>query len=382
MPIERLLGKPPSSKAWTRMRWVLLVLLWSGIGGMFVGRYVVYAFFDAEAQFEWLRAFWVWIGWVQWIVLTPLVLYLAYRFPIERNTWRRHAQIHVLGWLAVTVIDTLLYVVTRTLFSWVARPPDVPFWEGVIQLFVSTLSVDLFVYAAIVAMVQAWAYYQKYQERESQAAQLEGQLAKAQLKALKMQLHPHFLFNTLHAISALMDENVKASREMLALLSQLLRLTLENAEKQEVSLKQEIAFLSHYLEIQQIRFRDRLEVGFEVDPDVMHAQVPNMILQPLVENALDHGAAPDGETSYVTIRAYLRNESLVMEVQDNGPGLSKKDAHSLRNGGIGLRNTRERLAQLYGPAQQLTLKRPQEGGTQVSVTIPFYTKADTLALVQ
>lgn len=382
MPFDHLIPRTATSKTRSRMKWVLLTVLWSCIGGIFVGRYVVYTLFADDTQFEWMRAFWVWMGWVQWIVLTPLVLYLARRFPIERASWQRHARIHVVGWLVVTLVDTGLYVISRSIYHVLVEPPTSPFWEGVAQLFASTLSVNLFVYFGIIAAVQAWSYYKKYQERESQAAKLEGQLAKAQLKALKMQLHPHFLFNTLHAISALMDEDVKASRDMLAMLSQLLRLTLENADKQEVSLKQEIAFLKHYLEIQQIRFRDQLEVSFDVDPEVLQAQVPNMILQPLVENALDHGAAHNGDASRVAIRGYRTNGSLVMEVQDNGPGLASPNVKGLLTKGIGLRNTQERLEQLYGTSQRLAFQEPTTGGTQVSVKIPFYTQADTIAVVE
>src|SRR5262245_40790860 len=198
---------------------------------------------------------------------------------------------------------------------------------------------------------------------------LETQLAQAQLQSLKMQLHPHFLFNTLHAISALMDDDVKAARRMIARLSELLRLTLENAGQQEFSLRQELDALERYLEIEQIRFQDRLTVRLAVAPETLDASVPNLILQPIVENAIRHGIAPRSSAGWIEIRAERREGMVELQVIDDGPGLQPA-GEELREG-IGLTNTRARLRQLYGDEHRIEIEDAAEGGLAVKLSIPY-----------
>jgi sensor histidine kinase YesM len=228
----------------------------------------------------------------------------------------------------------------------------------------------LFTYWAILGVIYAFNYYRKYRQHELKASHLETQLAQAQLQALKMQLHPHFLFNTLHAISSLMRKDVEAADSMITRLSDLLRLTLENTGVQEVTLRQELEFLERYLEIEQTRFRDRLQVRMEIEPDTLDARVPNLILQPLVENAIRHGIAPRSAPGWIEIRAARDGETLQLQVRDNGPGLPPIGQPTLKEG-VGLANTRARLEQLYGAAQNFELSNREEGGLLVSLTLPF-----------
>jgi two-component system LytT family sensor kinase len=191
---------------------------------------------------------------------------------------------------------------------------------------------------------------------------------------LKMQLQPHFLFNTLNTISVLMREDVVSANRMLVRLSDLLRITLKSANTNEISLRQELDFLRSYLEIEQTRFQDRLKIKIEAEPDALEARVPNLILQPLVENAIRHAVAPRAEETLVEIYAERVNGHLRMTVRDDGDGLKKADCES---NGIGLTNTRARLEKLYGPAQTFELSRVRDRGLQIDITIPFHTANET-----
>ena len=239
--------------------------------------------------------------------------------------------------------------------------------------FVARLPISFISYWAILGAGYAFEYYRRFREQQLQASRLQAMLVEAQLHALKMQLHPHFLFNTLHAISALMDEDVKAARRMIARLSELLRLTLENAGQQEVPLRQEIQALERYLEIEQIRFQDRLTVQLRIEPETLEARVPNLILQPIVENSIRHGIAPTSDAGKIEIRAARQNGHLELSVRDDGPGMADGQ---MNKEGIGLANTRSRLQQLYGDAHDLEIMNAAEGGLMVKMAIPFRKSAD------
>ena len=204
--------------------------------------------------------------------------------------------------------------------------------------------------------------------RERKAARLETRLATAQLEVLKMQLQPHFLFNTLHAISALMYRDVESADRMVNRLSDFLRLTLDSSGVQEVTVKREMEYLDRYLEIEQVRFGDRLQVRREIDPDTLDLLVPNLALQPLSENAVRHGIAPRAAGGHIEITARRRGGSLEIEVRDDGPG-----AGSIREG-VGIANTRARLTQLYGPHARLDLGNASSGGFRTSLILPAHTE--------
>jgi len=222
------------------------------------------------------------------------------------------------------------------------------------------------VYWGIVAVSQAVNYFRKYQEREFR-------LAQAQLQALRMQLHPHFLFNTLNAIAELVYSDPKTADRSIVALSYLLRYSLESEKSQEVTLKKELDFLEKYVEIQRTLMRDRLHVRLSVDPEALDARVPNMLLQPLVENAIKHGVTPRAEGGEVSVEIARADGRLRVSVRDDGPGIDADVARASRGNGVGLANTRARLEQLYGQHQRFTVGNHPAGGAMVELVIPLRT---------
>jgi LytS/YehU family sensor histidine kinase len=236
---------------------------------------------------------------------------------------------------------------------------------ALLDLFVVAFQYHVLIYCAIVGLDHTVNYYRRYQDREVQAAQLQAQLVQAQLDILKMQLHPHFLFNTLNSISVLMQTDVQAAKHTLVCLGHLLRGALQASKDHEVALRQELEFLENYLEIERTRFQDRLTAHVRVDPSALEAQVPYFVLQPLVENAIRHGGA--GSIEVVAERS---NGSVHISVRDNGRGILD-DLPQRREGGIGLANTRARLEKLYGDDYVFELRNLPEGGLVANITIPY-----------
>jgi signal transduction histidine kinase len=314
-----------------------------------------------------------------WIyaVLTPFVLWICARLPFGRRGWLLTALVHTLGVAAFL----LMFVGIRMALGPVYDPSSGKLAHASWSLFRGLLLEypydALWMYGGIVAVSQGWDYYRKYKERELRASRLEAQLAQAQLKMLKMQLDPHFLFNTLHSISSLMHEDVEAADEMVARLSELLRMSLDNMNEHEITLKREMEFMEGYLAIQQTRFRDRLRVCVSIDPRSLDAMVPTMILQPLVENAVRHGVASRSTAGKVEIRSELRDDRLRLEVCDNGPGPDEGRTYLPTTKGRGLANTRARLDQLYGASHQFSFRKPAGGGTIVIMDIPARMKSGT-----
>jgi len=313
--------------------------------------------------------------WYPVALLAPACLWLAARFRLERERRLSTLTVHLGINLAFHVCLTLISLPLAQLI-WGEPIFSLRSLQNLHQRLIGRLPVDVIIYWTIVGAGYAFEYYRRFREQQLQAARLElratrleTQLAQAQLQALKMQLHPHFLFNTLHAISALMDDDVKAARRMIARLSELLRLTLESVGQQEVSLEQELDALERYLEIEQIRFQDRLTVRLAVAPETLGARVPNLILQPIVENAIRHGIAPRSSAGRIEIRAERRDGMIELQVIDDGPGLQPGDKELKE--GIGLANTRARLRRLYGDEHRIEIKDADEGGLAVKLWIPF-----------
>jgi LytS/YehU family sensor histidine kinase len=232
------------------------------------------------------------------------------------------------------------------------------------------LEVTVLIYFAILGLVYAIEYYRRYVRGTVHASRLEAELAKAQLQSLRTQLQPHFLFNTLHAISSLMDEDVRAARRMIARLADLLRTTLDTGDQQEVTLLRELETLQLYPDIERERFSDRLRIELDVRPDVLEARVPSLLLQPLVENAVRHGIAPLQRGGRIIVSAAREAGRLSLTVEDDGAGALGAGAP---REGVGLRNTRARLERLYPDTHDLTIDRPSAGGFRVQVLIPFTT---------
>ena len=313
-----------------------------------------------------------------WMLLTPAIFHFARRYPLERGTWIRYLLMHlVAAFLIAAAVDLIRVVVVAPLMipSEVLRENP---WRTDALRALSRLQFldELIIYLAVLAGGFARDYFLRYRERQAVAAQLEAQLSEARLEALRMQLNPHFLFNTLHAISALVERDPLGVRRIVARLSMLLRRVLEENAQQEAPLREEVRFLYDYLEIQNVRFRGRLEVIEDVAPDTLAALVPSLILQPLVENAIEHGTSriEREDSGRITVSAARSGDRLVLTVCDNGPGLGENDSRPVS--GVGLRNTRERLAGLYGDAASLTLDSADGGGLCARVTLPYHTAAD------
>jgi len=244
------------------------------------------------------------------------------------------------------------------------------FWPRFLGRLQGSLGADLLVYGAVVGVCYAIDYYRKFREREYIATQLEAQLVQAQLDSLRMQLHPHFLFNTLNGIVGLVRDNKnEAAVNMLVGLSDLLRHALQHSDRQEVELREELSFIKIYLNIQQMRFSDRLQIDFDVEPATTKLMVPNLILQPLVENALRHGIGQRTDAGSIQIRAMRQGESLVLTVSDNGGGLPG-DWQLKTSSGIGLVNTAARLQQLYGENHRFDIHNRDESGVEVEIVVP------------
>jgi two-component system LytT family sensor kinase len=346
--------------------------LWGLFGFLYASQIYIGARSEGMGHSFWRMLAWQWLGWCFWGLLTPPILWLKDRFPFERASWTRALPVH----LAACVVLAALHLAFFTFITILIRPFDTmtverPFLDMYFGRLMSQFHIDLLIYGTILGVAHAAGYYERFREREGRAAQLEAQLAQAQLQALKMQLHPHFLFNTLNGVAGLVRDNKnKDAVRMLAGLSDLLRHTLDSAGKQEVSLREELDFLELYLDIQQMRFPDRLRVEMRVEPDTLDALVPNLILQPLVENAVRHGVAPRAAAGVVGVAAEREDGLLWVTVYDDGPGL-KDGRQVLTEGGIGLTNTRARLAQLYGARHRFSVRNRQGGGVEAVVAIPF-----------
>ena len=305
--------------------------------------------------------------WYLWALMCPLILAITRRFPLTGGAWPRRLPIYVLGWAVCHVVIVAAYMFME--HNW--GTPDMqamPLHQLSLLYVTKKIAFNLLVFTGIVVVGHAVDLYHRYRERERRALQLETQLTRAQLEALKNQLHPHFLFNTLNTISALLHRDVEAADRVVSRLGDLLRLSLQGGD-QEVTLGQELSFLQHYIDIQHTRFQDRLVFVQDVAPDTLDAMVPSLILQPLVENAVRHGIEPRSTPGTITIHAHRDNGRLTLEVKDNGPGIQK--AKTAGCAGIGLSNTRARLEQLYGTDHAFSLDNIREGGVRVHMELPF-----------
>jgi signal transduction histidine kinase len=305
-----------------------------------------------------------------WAAGTVLVLWLANRFPIEGARWRRNLPLHLFfATLFVIAISGSFQIIYFFLF---VNAPEKRYeaWTT-LQWIIYNSSENYGIYGLLVSLNQVFRYYRRFREGELRASRLQTQLTQAQLEALKMQLHPHFLFNTLHSISALLHRDPDTADRMIARLGDFLRLTLENSGAAEVSLQKELEFLTCYLEIERVRFQDRLTTSLEVEPAALDAPVPNLILQPIVENALRHGVARSAAPGRIEISAKRENGSLRIRVRDNGPGLAAitRPEDGFKEG-LGLKNTRARLEQLYGASHRFEISNGPGGGLVVTLVIP------------
>jgi signal transduction histidine kinase len=312
--------------------------------------------------------FWSMLGsslvdyWI-WAALTPVIFYLAKKFPFSRKNWPAMVAVHFVFYLLLTLAHEAIAALLRVNAGMPATYKGSPF----LFRFVTSLYNDLWMYWPAVVVWSMLEYYQRYRERDMRAAQLKQQLAQAELQALRSQLHPHFLFNTLNSVTSLMHEDVRAADDMLGDLSRLLRVYLSSHNEQEIVLRREIELLETYTRIQKRRFEDRLSSSIDVPDDLLDAAIPALLLQPLVENAILHGIAPRPFPGTVSVSARRRGDALYLEVADNGQGLATNFIER-----IGLSNTRSRLQQLYGNQHTFTIAGGETRGTTVSISIPLH----------
>jgi signal transduction histidine kinase len=310
---------------------------------------------------------------VYWFVpaaFTLPIFYLARRFRLDSRRWGRALAVHILAAALFSLVHLgCMLMVRLALWPAAGKSPTVSWTSFAQRQYLMQLDWLLMTYSAIIGLSYTLDYRRESQTRKISAAQLETRLVEAQLKTLQAELHPHFLFNTLHAISTLVHTNPDAADRMISRLSDLLRLTFDGTGAAAVALHEELEFLQKYLEIEQIRFQDRLSVMYDVDADTLDVEVPRLILQPLVENAIKHGVSPRAGRGLVQISAHIHDDTLSIEVRDNGVGLTGQ-ARTRLHSGVGLSNTRARLDCLYGTAHRLEFSEDAEG-LAVRMQIPL-----------
>jgi sensor histidine kinase YesM len=304
------------------------------------------------------------IYWYSWVAVSPIVFFVSRRYRLDRQPVRSLG-VHAVAALGAFALAALI----RTLVRWPIFGLRLAFLDVWQLAFASSLPTFLLLYTLTAMLFYAIEYYDAYHARELHASQLETMVARAELDALRNQLQPHFLFNTLHAISALMTRDVQTARKMMARFSDLLRVTLDEPEQHEVPLAQELGFLEQYLDLQRMRFGDRLTVTQQIAPEALRCMVPRLVLQPIVENALTHGIGARAAGGTLAIAAEVEDHAVRLRVSDDGPGLDGQRG-SLMTEGVGLRNTRARLKHLYGPDSALELHDNPGGGLCVTLTIP------------
>jgi two-component system, LytTR family, sensor kinase len=358
-------------KPW--MKWALISLGWTVFALIFTGQnYMRQAWWNDTINWkEPLVGELIWAH--SWNAVTPLILQLLNRFPLQRKRLSRSIGIHVFAAPFFFVTSSAITVIGYGLILG-SYPGAKSFFDSFRITVIGGFAIGLLIYWLIISISQAINYYRGYRDRELLASNLETRLVEAQLDALRMQLHPHFLFNTLNSISVLMRKDVEAADRMLLQLSSLLRVTLARNAAHEIKLKQELEILERYLEIEQIRFQDRLTVRMQIDPEALDALTPQLLFQPLVENAIRHGIAERETGGVIEVRAERQDGVMRLEVRDNGPGLSVSRENLIE--GVGLSNTRSRLGYLYGSAGRLDVCNAEGGGLIVTAEFPFQTETE------
>ena len=353
-------------------RATLLFLGWTLVSIIFAGISYAAAIGENNKEFGFISA--LRLNLVQfyvWAVLSPLVFRFSRRFPIELRPLNVR---NLLLYFPALISFAGIHQVIHLAVLWSITPRWRQKYPALIDCYRAYFAfgfyIDLIIALLIVIAVHTLLYYQSFRASELAQSSLKAQLAQAQLRALKMQLHPHFLFNTLHSISSLVLEDPPKANSMIARLGDFLRLTVDNSDQQLVTLKEETEFLRCYLDIEQVRFGDRLTVTFELEPQTLSAQVPHLILQPVVENAIQHAIAPRSTRGHINIEAKRLNSLLRVAISDNGPGISS-NANLPWKQGVGLTNVRTRLQQIYGPDFRFELMNTNGGGLTAVMEIPF-----------
>lgn len=366
--LVRIVSLPAEQTRQSRfgLKLLLIFAFWTVIGLSFAGQ-----FFISSSQLgrpiSWRQALGHSLAdWYVFALLSFIPVLLARRFSLDGAAWLPRVVLH----FAAGAAFSLAYVATRTLVGiWQSTSaPSVEVFSATFgPLLVKTWHFNFLIYWVIITVCHALAFYRRDQQRSARTADLERRLAEARLQALQMQLNPHFLFNTLHAISSLMHQDVDAADRMISRLSELLRYALESTDQHEVALKDELAFLNRYLEIEQTRFGERLRIEQHIDPRSGDLLVPNLILQPLVENAIKYGIEPFARPGLLIIESRLEAHELMLEIRDSGRVSPDQPVRE----GVGLSNTRARVRQLYGDADRLQIMPDKAGGMRAVLRLPI-----------
>lgn len=341
----------PSDRRWT-YRWIVAFAFWT-LDALTTA--TNYHRMGQESGVSWEQALRTALAsaWA-WVPLTILALWLAERFPLDRGGWRRHLPVHLAGALGACLARAGLVLALNPWVGWYRSVPPLA------DLLLTSVANNLFLFALIVGVGHALVFARRSREKDEARA-------RAELAALRMQIQPHFLFNALNTVAALVHESPSVAERMIVRLSTLLRATLDAPDAEEVPLVEELRIARLYLEIEEARFEDRLRVRWRVDPRAYGARVPHLILQPLVENAVRHGISPRAAPGTVEIAAERVDGTLRLEVRDDGVG----GAPAAAAAGVGLQNTRERLRHLYGARQTVEVSGAPGGGFSVRITLPF-----------
>ena len=347
------------------LTWALIFVAWTLIVVTFSVQAYVFAVARARPDSFWHEFLIASSDWYIWAALTPLVLFFCRRVRITSDNWLSAVPVH----LAVGIVISFLQLAIQVRLNFLVNPGyKMTYWR--VLYFFATFKghINLLTYWVIVALNHGFYYYEQSRARELAWSRMEADLANAQLQVLNMQLHPHFLFNTLHSISTLISDDPQAARQMVLKLSDLLRASLNKIDQPAVPLQQELELLECYISIEQTRFKDRLTIEKEIDANALACKVPTMILQPLVENAVRHGIGKHKQADRISIVAQRANGRLLLEVRNRVGSMENGGPTPAR--GIGLTNTRARLEQLYNGQHSFEIANREGGGVTVKLSLP------------
>ena len=345
--------------------WALVSAAWFGPAILAAFEAYVQGRLGSREPATWRSIIWESGDWLICALLTPAVFWMARRYPVTRGTLTRTIPLH----FGAAILLCVAWAGAGILLSW-AMFRSTPYGGGAVSWFFTTLPFGVAVYFAVLGVAHAAAFFLEARERETQAARLSAQLAEARLGALRMQLQPHFLFNSLNAIAVTVrDRDTATAIRLIEQLGDVLRRVMRADRPPEITLAEELEFVRQYLAIEQVRYSDRLRPTFDIAPGLERAAVPEFVLQPLVENALRHGLARRVTATLLRIEAQREGDELVLRVTDDGPGPDEAPAEVTT--GVGLMNLRERLASLYGARARLELVGTPGGGAIATVRLPY-----------
>ena len=348
---------------------LFLWLFWTGAALLFVSmRYLAPLVIGADVP-PWSIQRWVILGWMMWIPMTYIAIGMARLFPLNTTRWLLYAPIHVVGAVLCSSVGGVLWVS----LIWLLTGGEVEFVERLRSAFVGAVPIDSIIYFAVLAGVYGFDYYRLHKEDQRRTQRLRAELAEAELTTLRTQLNPHFLFNALNAVASHIRENASEAIQMVAELGDFLRAVLELGGRHALSVEDEIDMLERYLAVQRIRFGESLTVTVTIEPGVNQAQVPSLILQPLVENAIHHGIRARADGGHIWVTAQRTEERVHLRVMDDGEGPQMNSA-TLTKRGVGLHNVEMRLRHLFGLRYSLSLGRTTHEGTSVTavrVEVPY-----------